>query len=131
MGASLDWEINFPTGRLRIGRPELFDEEAGVSIAEVCSFIMMPTIYSLCPAIATLVRGEMGCFWSLAVVYITLAFGWAFHLCERWALDMFCMPDSFYLQPTAAFHVLTGLTLMFMGIHIRSFEFKTSKLKNK
>jgi len=103
----------FPTGRAR----------SDLVPSEVLLFVGLPALYPV-PALATAVlRGRLGHAGAMRTALVSLALGFSAHGAERLALDLWCDPSS-YLQPTAALHVCTGVTIGAGYVWARSIEGK-------
>lgn len=105
------FSLGFPTGRAR----------SDLVPSEVLLFVGLPALYPV-PALATAaLRGRLGHTGAMRAALVSLALGFSAHGAERLALDLWCDPGS-YLQPTAALHVCTGVTIGTGYIWARSIE---------
>ena len=67
-------------------------------------------------------RRRWGSYTALYVAACALPLGFGAQMAERWALDLFCDPAGFALQPTAVLHLGTGLTISAAYVWTRSVQ---------
>ena len=114
------FEFFFPGGRARAGAVDQ------PSVAEVAALWAMPLGFAipLIPVVAAV--GSLGSIALVTVGLACLAVGWALHLLERFALDLFCLPVGgvlgFVTSPTGVFHALTGVTILTLYLYLLSLQ---------
>ena len=105
----------FPTGRLRASASD-------VSAVEAALYIGLPGLYPL-PTLALMgLRRSWGCWPAFLVCVMVLPIAFTAHAAERLALDLACQPTSLLLQPTANFHVWSGVAIAAAYIQARALE---------
>ncbi len=104
----------FPTGRARLASSSL-------TAAEVAAYIGLPGLYPLPSLAVSALRRSWGSAPAAALSMLALPLSFMFHFAERFALDVYCEPMSL-LQPTAAFHLGTGLAIAAAYVQARSLE---------
>jgi hypothetical protein len=92
----------FPTGRARYLSLRPF---------EVMLYIGLPGLYPVPILCRMAQRRSWGCVPAMFISAIALPLGFCFHAMERLVADLYCNPGSLVLQPTANFHVLTGVAI--------------------
>ena len=102
----------FPTGRAR----------SDLSLSEVATILAFPALYPLPSWLVVGLRRHWGHTPSMLLAASLLPLGFGAQMCERWALDLFCEPTSYLLQPTAVLHLATGLTISAAYVHARSVQ---------
>ena len=100
---------SFPTARNR----------TNLAFGEILVFVLLPIGYAAAPVGVMLRLGSVGDLWASVASLFALVLGWALHLSERWALDLLCYPSS-WMQPTAAFHVLSAAAIWAACCHVES-----------
>ncbi|KAL1496421.1 hypothetical protein AB1Y20_016376 [Prymnesium parvum] len=106
------YHFAFPTGRAR----------SDLTIEEVAAIVALPALYPLPSWFAVGARRRWGSVGAMYLATFALPLGFAAQLSERWAVDLFCEPGSLWLQPTAALHVATGVTIAAAYVHVRSIQ---------
>eukprot|EP00040_Diaphanoeca_grandis_P022493 m.120889 g.120889 ORF g.120889 m.120889 type:complete len:439 (+) comp28838_c0_seq1:143-1459(+) len=102
----LKYAKTFPTGNNRVA------ESQTIPFSEALTVGIIPVFYYIMPLLAMIAVGHSGCMWYTVILFTTLCIGWVLHVVERWAYDMFCIPESVW-QATGLFHILTAITVFF------------------
>lgn len=102
---------SFPTARTR----------SDLSSFEIFLFIASPALYPSLALVASWQRCNWGHSVAMGMALACLTISFSFQSAERLALDLYCNPYS-WIQPTAALHVGSAITIGAGYVWIRSVE---------
>ena len=110
-----EFHSGFPTGRARAAvTPRT------ISALEISLYCGLPGLYPLPALILMAWRRHWGCMPAIGISVIALPVGFVMHTLETLVLDLRCEPLSLLTQPTACFHVGTGIAIFAAAIQART-----------
>ena len=102
----------FPTGR---GRSTL-------TLGEIVGYVGAPALYPLPPLALAAMRRRWGCVSAVVLTLFLTPLGFTAHVSERLALDLYCLPTSLAVQPTALLHLGTGVAMAAAMVQARAMD---------
>ena len=121
IGSQLTWASQmtdlyhsaFPTGHTRY---------LTLKPVEILLYVGLPGLYPLPALVRMALRRSWGYVPALAVSVISLPLGFCAHSLERLVVDLRCEPTALLTQPTACFHVATGVAIIAAYVMARSLD---------
>ena len=103
----------FPTGHSRY---------LTLQPVEIMLYIGLPGLYPLPALVRMWLSRTWGCVPALVVTVVSLPLGFCMHAVERLVIDLRCDPTSWLTQPTACFHICSGLAIASAYVVARALE---------
>ena len=102
----------FPTGVARASN--------GLSAVDTALYIGLPGLYPVPTLLLMANRRKWGHTPSMLACLVALPLAFTGHASEKLVLDFFCEPTSLLLQPTATFHVFSGVAIAAAYVQARA-----------